>query len=154
MGCPIRISTDHFVCADPRSFSQLITSFIASGSLGIPHTPLFTSNVQLFRLMCSCFSSYSMSMNFVTRTPSTPIHCLLVVYSCYLVRSKCLWSNLLWFNQKSLCPSGASMLCPTRWLSFFYFISYIKHLTFDIQYLIRLRQGYGGQWWRITDSNR
>ena len=29
------------VCASPRSFSQLITSFFASESLGIPHTPLF-----------------------------------------------------------------------------------------------------------------
>ena len=42
VGCPIGISTDQFVCADPRSFSQLITSFIASESLGIPHTPLFS----------------------------------------------------------------------------------------------------------------
>src|SRR5690606_22050335 len=41
VGCPIRISADQFVCANPRSFSQLITSFIASESLGIPHTPLF-----------------------------------------------------------------------------------------------------------------
>ena len=40
LGCPIRISTDQFVCANPRSFSQLITSFIASESLGIPHAPL------------------------------------------------------------------------------------------------------------------
>lgn len=39
-GCPIRISADHIVCADPRGFSQLITSFLASESLGIPHTPL------------------------------------------------------------------------------------------------------------------
>ena len=39
VGCPIRIPTDHIVCADPRSFSQLIASFFASGSLGIPHTP-------------------------------------------------------------------------------------------------------------------
>jgi hypothetical protein len=42
LGCPIRISTDQFVCANPRSFSQLITSFIASESLGIPHTLLFS----------------------------------------------------------------------------------------------------------------
>ena len=42
LGCPIRISTDQFVCANPRSFSQLITSFIASESLGIPHTPLLS----------------------------------------------------------------------------------------------------------------
>ena len=42
-GCPIRISTDHELFALPRSFSQLITSFFASESLGIPHTPLITS---------------------------------------------------------------------------------------------------------------
>ncbi len=42
LGCPIRISADQFVCADPRGFSQLITSFFASESLGIPHTPLFS----------------------------------------------------------------------------------------------------------------
>ena len=42
VGCPIRIFADQFVCANPRNFSQLITSFIASESLGIPHTPLFS----------------------------------------------------------------------------------------------------------------
>ena len=42
VGCPIRISTDQFVCANPRSFSQLITSFFVSESLGIPHTPLIS----------------------------------------------------------------------------------------------------------------
>ena len=42
VGCPIRISMDHSVCATPHSFSQLITSFFASESLGIPHTPLFS----------------------------------------------------------------------------------------------------------------
>ena len=42
-GCPIRISTDQFVCADPRGFSQLITSFFASESLGILRTPFSTS---------------------------------------------------------------------------------------------------------------
>ena len=41
VGCPIQVFTDHIVCADPRNFSQLITPFIASESLGIPHTPLF-----------------------------------------------------------------------------------------------------------------
>ncbi len=42
VGFPIRISADQIVCANPRSFSQLITSFIASETLGIPHTPLFS----------------------------------------------------------------------------------------------------------------
>ena len=39
-GCPIRKSTDQFVCANPRSLSQLITSFFASESLGIHRLPL------------------------------------------------------------------------------------------------------------------
>ena len=38
-GCPIRISSDHSLFATPRSFSQLITSFFASYSLGILHAP-------------------------------------------------------------------------------------------------------------------
>ena len=40
-GFPIRTFTDQFFSADPRDFSQLGTSFFASESLGIPHTPLF-----------------------------------------------------------------------------------------------------------------
>ena len=39
VGCPIRIPADQLVCAHPRSFSQLVASFIASESLGIPRTP-------------------------------------------------------------------------------------------------------------------
>ncbi len=39
VGCPIRTSADHIVCADPRGFSQLVASFLASESLGIPHAP-------------------------------------------------------------------------------------------------------------------
>ena len=42
VGFPIRIFADQFVCANPRNFSQLITSFIASESLGIPHTLLIS----------------------------------------------------------------------------------------------------------------
>ena len=42
MGCPIRTSADHTVCAGPRGLSQLATSFFASESLGIPRTPLST----------------------------------------------------------------------------------------------------------------
>ena len=42
MGCPIRKSADQPVCASPRSLSQLITSFIAFESQGIPHTPFIT----------------------------------------------------------------------------------------------------------------
>ena len=41
-GCPIRISPDQFLFADPRSFSQLTTSFFASGSQGILRSLLFS----------------------------------------------------------------------------------------------------------------
>ena len=42
VGCPIRKSTDQIVFANPRSLSQLITSFFASESLGILHALLIT----------------------------------------------------------------------------------------------------------------
>ena len=41
-GCPIQKSSDQILFANPRGFSQLTTSFFASKSLGIPHTPFFT----------------------------------------------------------------------------------------------------------------
>ena len=40
MGCPIRKPPDQRLFAPPRSFSQLIASFIASMCLGILHTLL------------------------------------------------------------------------------------------------------------------
>ena len=42
LGFPIRKSADHIIFANPRSLSQLITSFIASESQGIPRVPFFT----------------------------------------------------------------------------------------------------------------
>ena len=42
VGCPIRTPADRWVCAPPRGFSQLVASFFASGSLGIPRAPLIT----------------------------------------------------------------------------------------------------------------
>ena len=45
-----------FVCADPRSFSQLITSFIASESLGIPHTPFSSLSLDLNSIIFVLFT--------------------------------------------------------------------------------------------------
>src|SRR5471030_1579210 len=42
IGFPIRKSADQFIFADPRSLSQLITSFFASESQGIPRVPFLT----------------------------------------------------------------------------------------------------------------
>ena len=48
-GSPIRTPTDHFPFADPRGFSQLTASFLASGSLGIPRSPFSSfSRLELF----------------------------------------------------------------------------------------------------------
>ena len=46
-GCPIRTSADLWVFAPPRGFSQLVTSFFASESQGIPHPPFFHSVMSL-----------------------------------------------------------------------------------------------------------
>ncbi len=67
-GCPIRISADRFVCADPRGFSQLIASFIASESLGILHAPLLTFSAVLAH---GAYSSFvSLSSQYVKEPPA------------------------------------------------------------------------------------
>ena len=55
-GSPIRISADLGIFAPPRGFSQLVTSFFASESLGIPHAP-FSAFLFLFALARSRFLS-------------------------------------------------------------------------------------------------
>ena len=57
MGCPIRKSSDQRLFAPTRSLSQLITSFIASVSLGIRHTPFLTFFFTGSSLLLNCFSS-------------------------------------------------------------------------------------------------
>ena len=42
MGFPIQISPDHWICAPPRSFSQLITS---SSALSAKHPPYALSSM-------------------------------------------------------------------------------------------------------------
>jgi hypothetical protein len=75
-GCPIRTSTDYRLCAPTRSLSQLTTSFFASQSQGIHHTPLIISSklylscVMFFYYLILCIvhlflmNSSSMSMIF------------------------------------------------------------------------------------------
>jgi poly(3-hydroxyalkanoate) synthetase len=56
LGFPIRKSADQFIFADPRSLSQLITSFIASESQGIPRVPFLTFFYSLrLLLVMVCF---------------------------------------------------------------------------------------------------
>ena len=46
-GCPIRKSTGRWVFAPDRGLSQLVTSFFASESQGIPHAPFVRSVLSL-----------------------------------------------------------------------------------------------------------
>ena len=58
-GCPIRIFTGLGLFAPYRNFSQLITSFFASESLGILHAPLFT----FFRVFRLCLESATLGVD-------------------------------------------------------------------------------------------
>ena len=53
VGCPIRKSAHQRSFAPTRGLSQLITSFIASVSLGIRHTPFLTFFKTVFLLLVS-----------------------------------------------------------------------------------------------------
>ena len=63
-GCPIRISAVLRVFAPRRSFSQLITSFFASESLGIPHAPFllrfFFNGPKTFALVFVSFRLFAL----------------------------------------------------------------------------------------------
>ena len=58
-GCPIRKSPDQRLFAPPRSLSQLITSFIASESQGIPHALLVTFSNFLLVFFFSRHAAYA-----------------------------------------------------------------------------------------------
>ena len=62
VGCPIRISTDQFVCANPRSFSQLITSFFASESHR--HPPYALILLIVLTRLCNKTETYMLSIFF------------------------------------------------------------------------------------------
>ena len=67
-GCPIRISADLISFANPRSFSQLTTSFFASKSLGIPHTPFFTFLLYPDTPFCSGIQPFYLILNYCQGT--------------------------------------------------------------------------------------
>ena len=63
-GFPIRTPADHGPCATPRSLSQLSASFLAAGSQGIPHAPLFgfAEREPCGSLRPQCGRSFSLSV--------------------------------------------------------------------------------------------
>ena len=69
VGCPIRIFTDQRLFAPHRDFSQLITSFIASESLGIHHAPLICFlKLSYYFYFSSLFSRLFFSMSKILLT--------------------------------------------------------------------------------------
>ena len=94
-GCPIRTSAGHGAFATRRSFSQLVTSFFASESQGIPHAPLVVPLISLTsRLNDMCLFALWL---LVCET-------LLCFYSCLLTiqNSKCNIQNFKSFPALSL----------------------------------------------------
>ena len=63
-GFPIRTSADLFVFADPRGFSQLVTSFFASGSLRHPPCALVCFPCFLFPCPAGFYSGAALSLGF------------------------------------------------------------------------------------------
>ena len=71
LGCPIRKSPDQWLFAPTRSLSQLITSFIASQSLGIHRSLLFAFFILLFartwvRYVAISYFKYSIPFLLIT----------------------------------------------------------------------------------------
>ena len=60
-GCPIRKSADQRAFAPPRGLSQLVTSFLASESPGIPRTLLLDFLVSSFNCIYSSVSLQTFS---------------------------------------------------------------------------------------------
>ena len=91
VGCPIRISADYRLFAPPRGFSQLITSFFASESQGIPHAP-FLHSVITDKSRNLAWYLFSPSTSFVENTgPFSPLlfsslkSSLLFLFAIYVV---------------------------------------------------------------------
>ena len=165
LGCPIRKSPDQRLFAPTRSLSQLITSFIASQSLGIHRSLLF------------CFL-YSFLLVYVIDKSITQIHnAYSIVQHCFYyftflsfqyVKDRILMINcqLLIVNWMSHDISLNVLIISVSLLktSLFFFFSLKKqhaccsyfyealHFVFLLYYL--LLSYLFLIWWRISGSNR
>ena len=82
-GCPIRISGGLWVFAPRSGFSQLVTSFFASESLGIPHAPLCLFRYSFFHTtMMACIISGGLFYGYDFRLVLLP--CVTARRLCFL----------------------------------------------------------------------
>ena len=86
MGSPIRKSTGLGLFAPHRGLSQLVTSFLASESLGIPRTLLLDFLVSSFTLSCDPVLEFEIVKDFINASrlrlaPLLTIRLILVLLS-------------------------------------------------------------------------
>ena len=105
-GCPIRISPDQFLFADPRSFSQLTTSFFAFGSLGILRSLLFSfssceSHFDDLNFNVSCFTRFAYEIAALTTRKNFDSYQTII--SFYLVISLSIVNELKALHSSARC---------------------------------------------------
>ena len=142
LGFPIRKSADQFIFADPRGLSQLITSFIASESQGIPRVPFLTFfYYTAFCSVCMLFDSCC-----VFRFIRSLVHSFIGIATDLL---------LFRFTRNPSEPQQSSILLSSLSI---YFFQYVKERgpkpLKGLLHYIPPPLGGRGAWWRITDSNR
>ena len=98
-GCPIRISRGQRVFAPRPGFSQLVTSFFASESLGIPHAPfqfryilIPSSGISIFSLRNHLTTALKSCLSFRLKASIPPAgrtsRDARLLYSLFLVSSR------------------------------------------------------------------
>ena len=104
-GCPIRISVGLRVFAPRHGFSQLVTSFFASESLGIPHAP-FVVPFCLFSIQDG-FTYNDFRLMYLTYRPG----CLCRTVRSTLGFSRCCSRSATPYTES---PASIMSLCPSR----------------------------------------
>ena len=173
LGCPIRKSRDHRLFAPPPSLSQLITSFIASQSLGIHRSLLFAFFILVARtwfrhvttswfkysmhsLDCSivlhCFTTFSLFLSIYQRSL---FNGQLTIHNWQLVYLTIIHLNVLIYNVSPLL--NLLLVKKTRACCLYLVIFVSNHFIFFVFSLYSLSTDhcqFSIRWWRISGSNR
>ena len=145
LGFPIRKSADQFIFADPRSLSQLITSFFASESQGIPRVPFLTFFYHYRLLLGKVCFFYSDRRSLVHWFISSLVLLPMYLWSCDPLKPTTVLSVVFSFITSSNMSKNV-----LRW-----FIRLSVHLFISKnQWTIEPVNYWTPASWRITDSNR
>jgi hypothetical protein len=141
LGFPIRKSADQFIFADPRSLSQLITSFFASESQGIPRVPFLTffyscAFCAAWYVFFYLFKIWVLRFEYWDNFSALP---LLISNSSHL---SLLLSSLFQFTSSNM--SKNALLRRFEYWDLRPTCVFVSYLTSHISLAL----------WRITDSNR